>query len=284
MTGPARRAGGSVAAMPLRHVPGGEPLAAIAAAAATTGAIALTAAGLAILARRVAGGFATSPTAAIVWLVVAAGLGMVIAVDLAVGQRLAGRWVAAVARAGLLVAALAMLPTFGPGSLVGQAAIVAAAGATLVPPPGRRRPRSLGNGGRFRSRAAPVFVAPPQPTADALHSGRPIASETPPGADELPGLRQRFARFATASGEDRVVGQVLVELAPGSRAGHAHIGFCPPFAALPTVEVTTDYDGVEAVVSAAEVLPWGLRVECRLSEPAEDPVAIPVEFVARHPA
>lgn len=283
MTGPARRSGGGVATMPRRHAAGGESLATIAAAAAVTAATALTAAGLAILARRMAGGFAASPTAGIAWLVVAAGLGVVIAVDVAVGQRLAGRWVAIVARAGLLVAALAMLPTFGPGSLVGQAAIVAAAGAALVPPPGRRRPRSLG-GGRFPGRAGPVVVAPPQSTAAAGHPGRPTASETPRGVDELPGLRQRFARFATDSGEDRVVGQVLVELAAGSRAGHAHIGFCPPFAALPTVEVTTDYDGVEAVVSAAEVLPWGLRVECRLSEPAEEPIAIPVEFVARHPA
>jgi hypothetical protein len=284
MTGAARRSGDGVAATPRRYVPGDEPLATIAASAAATAAIALTAAGFAILARRVAGGFAASPTAGIAWLVVAAGLGVVIAIDVAVGHRLAGRWVASVARAGLFVAALAMLPTFGPGSLVGQAAIVAAAGAALVPPPGRRRPRSLGNRGRFRSRAAPVVVAPPQPAADAGHHGHPIAPETLPAADEPPGLRQRFARFANQSGEDRVVGRVLVELAPGSRAGHAHVGFCPPFAALPTVEVTTDYDGVEAVVSAAEVLPWGLRVECRLSEPAEEPVAIPVEFVARHPA
>jgi hypothetical protein len=38
------------------------------------------------------------------------------------------------------------------------------------------------------------------------------------------------------------------------------------------------------VVSAAEVLPWGVRVECRLAEPAEEPVEIPVDLVAEAPA
>jgi hypothetical protein len=71
-------------------------------------------------------------------------------------------------------------------------------------------------------------------------------------------------------------------VATGSRTGHAHVGFCPSFAALPTVEVQSDYDGVEAELSVAEVLPWGLRLECRLAEPADEPLEIPVDFQARH--
>jgi len=50
------------------------------------------------------------------------------------------------------------------------------------------------------------------------------------------------------------------------------------------VEVTTDCDFVEAEVAAAEVLPWGVRVECRLSEPAEEPLEIPVAIRAVRPA
>jgi len=34
------------------------------------------------------------------------------------------------------------------------------------------------------------------------------------------------------------------------------------------------------VVTAAEVLPWGVRIECRLSEPAEEPLEIPVDLLA----
>jgi hypothetical protein len=37
------------------------------------------------------------------------------------------------------------------------------------------------------------------------------------------------------------------------------------------------------VVTAAEVLPWGVRVECRLAEPAEEPLEIPVDVLAKAP-
>jgi hypothetical protein len=49
------------------------------------------------------------------------------------------------------------------------------------------------------------------------------------------------------------------------------------------VDVTTEYDGVEAVVSAAEILPWGVRIECRLDEPAEEAFEIPVDLFASAP-
>ena len=67
---------------------------------------------------------------------------------------------------------------------------------------------------------------------------------------------------------------------PGALLRVGSIGFLVDydrFAETPTVQVTTDYDGVEAVLSAAEVLPWGVRVECRLAEPAEEPLEIPVD-------
>jgi hypothetical protein len=97
-----------------------------------------------------------------------------------------------------------------------------------------------------------------------------------------PGFRQRLERFQTAAEGDRAIGRVIVDVPTGSRTGHAHIGFCPPFVAMPTVEVTSDDDGIEAVVTAAEVVPWGVRVECRLSEPAEEPLAIPVDILAHY--
>jgi hypothetical protein len=92
--------------------------------------------------------------------------------------------------------------------------------------------------------------------------------------------RQRLERYETAAGEECVRGQVMLSIAAGSRTGHAHVGFCPAFATLPTVEVTTDCDFVEAEVTAAEILPWGVRAECRLSEPAEEPLEIPVTIRA----
>jgi hypothetical protein len=34
---------------------------------------------------------------------------------------------------------------------------------------------------------------------------------------------------------------------------------------------------------AAEVLPWGARIECRLDEPADETILIPVDVYARAP-
>jgi hypothetical protein len=104
-------------------------------------------------------------------------------------------------------------------------------------------------------------------------------------ADDVPGhLRQRFSRYDLPTGGDCVRGRINLAVAAGARAAHGHVGFCPAFSQTPTVEVTTDYDGVEATVSAAEVLPWGVRVECRLAEPAEEPLEIPVDLLVQGPA
>jgi len=37
-------------------------------------------------------------------------------------------------------------------------------------------------------------------------------------------------------------------------------------------------------VAVGELLPWGVRIDCRLAEPADEPLEIPVTFVARGPA
>jgi hypothetical protein len=97
-------------------------------------------------------------------------------------------------------------------------------------------------------------------------------------------LQQRLERYESAEGVDCVSGHVRLSIPAGGKVTHAHVGFCPAFATLPTVEVTTDCDFVEAEVAAAEILPWGVRVECRLSEPAEEPLEIPVAIRAVRPA
>ncbi|NCY03168.1 MAG: hypothetical protein EBX36_09745, partial [Planctomycetia bacterium] len=114
-----------------------------------------------------------------------------------------------------------------------------------------------------------------------------VASAIPPLATAAPAagsVTQRFERRLQPDGSECVFGRVCVGVPEGARTGWAHVGFCPPLAALPMVDVTTDYDGVEAVVSAAEVLPWGVRIECRLDEPADEAIEIPVDFLARPPA
>lgn len=144
--------------------------------------------------------------------------------------------------------------------------------------------------GRARSRAADGRPPQPVPT-DATATLIPDAIPSPPAGDpeeaapRLAGsLLQRFERVALPGGGECVRGRLCLVVPEGSRSGSTHMGFCPPFASLPAVEVTTNYDGVEAVVSAAEVLPWGIRIECRLDEPAEEAIEIPVDVVAHFPA
>jgi hypothetical protein len=143
----------------------------------------------------------------------------------------------------------------------------------------RRRPPA----GPPRERSASIAI-PPATTPSALPASPASHIQADdrlrPAPRQDGSLLQRFERLALPGGAEHVRGRLSVVVPAGTRTGYAHVGFCPPLAALPTVEVTTEYDGVEAVVSAAEVLPWGVRVECRLDEPAEETIEIPVDILA----
>ncbi|MFM1902238.1 MAG: hypothetical protein RLZZ440_138 [Planctomycetota bacterium] len=272
------------AALPRRRP---DPIAGILAAAAAGMAAASAAAGMALVARRISGSFAVAPPAAGGWLVAAAGIGLVAAVDAAGGPS----WQRWLSRGGLAAAALAVAPFGVPASPAAWAPLAMAGVALLLPragrvEPGRRPQRSLTWPRPVSGR--PAAATDPAPRADAAAERLPhLASE--PAAEACPpepvpiGFRQRTERYETGTGGDCLRGRAILAVPTGGRTGFAHIGFCPSFAALPTVEVSTDYDGVEAELLVAETLPWGLRLECRLAEPAEEPLEIPVDFEARLP-
>lgn len=247
--------------------------------AATAISIAVAAAGATLLVRRLGGGFALPPSPALAWAVAVGGIPLVLAVES--GSRLTGeRWPVWLARAGLVAAALALAPLADAAAwtsrAIGLGGTMVALITALRPPLGWRpptlhgwpRPGRIGGPGRTGAVAA---MAP----AAAAPEARGAAGESLPA-----GFRQRLERYETAAGDDCVRGQVMLSVPVGSRTGHAHVGFCPAFATLPSVEVATECDFVEAEVMAAEVLPWGIRVECRLSEPAEEPLEIPVTIRA----
>ncbi|MFM7136682.1 MAG: hypothetical protein ACKO1M_06385, partial [Planctomycetota bacterium] len=204
------------------------------------------------------------------------------------------------ARGGLVAAALAVAPLTAtvawPTRAAGLVGTAVALMAALRPAVGWRRPWPSGFRPANRGDAAAVpRVAEGAGRVRAESCGSAGGpSRSPAPADWQPhvaewsaalpsGYRQRLERFETPAGEECVLGQVMLSVAAGSRTGHAHVGFCPSFATLPIVEVTSDCDFVEAEVTAAEVLPWGVRVECRLSEPAEEPLEIPVAIRAVRP-
>jgi len=250
------------------------------AVAALAGSLALVCAAVLGL-RRLAGAFETAPTPLVVLAVTAAGVGLVVLCDALARRAHAstrGGIVAwgVVARAGLAVALAAVsLPAAlaTPLDAIALAASLLFAGVTIAAPvataAGVRRP------GRERALPQQPPATVPRPTAQATDV---------PRAPACPGhLVQRLERYEL-DGTDCLRGMLTIAVPQGARSAHAHIGFCPSFKQLPHVDVTTEYDGVEAVVSAAEVVPWGARVECRLDEPAEEAIEISVDLFAQSPS
>jgi hypothetical protein len=186
------------------------------------------------------------------------------------GSRLAGgRTGPLIARIGMLLGVLAL--AVPPASTIGSwAAVSVALAATLAV---SLRPLTGAVVSWPTARGWRPAAAVPSPVA-----ARPPRRRR----RRLPGsLRQRYERYELPAGGDCIRGRLAIAVPAGARAAAGHIGFCPAFAETPEVEVTTSYDGVEVTVAAAEVLPWGVRVECRLAEPAEEPLEIPVDILAR---
>jgi hypothetical protein len=221
-----------------------------------------------LLALRRLGGAIEPANPALVLGGVAVGIPLLLAAD--AGRRAGGSLVSTVvARCGLVlaVAALALPPrATAPADWIALVAAVIATAVTVGRAPA--------------ARGAAWLPARPRSTTPTV-SRHPRDADRRRRRDPQAGmLRQRFERRELPAGSERVRGRVVVGVPAGGKVGYGHLGFCPAFVATPTVDVTTAYDGVEVVVSAAEVLPWGLRVECRLAEPAEESLDIPVDVVA----
>ena len=249
----------------------------VAAVGSVAGWLAVVCGGM-LLARRLAGGMAAPPGP--LALVVVCGVGglLVAAGDLA--SRYGGGRALLAPRVGFAMAALAMalpLPSGPSAALLMAALTVALAVALLVHPwagPWLGLPRP--------SEATPVDQSPGPPPQEPIAIVRDDDSFVGwRAADEH--VLQQQQRCTRADGSEYVRGRLFLAVPTGVRAASGHVGFCPPFATIPTVDVTTAYDEVEAIVAAAEVLPWGVRVECRLDEPAYEPFEIPIDITATSP-
>ncbi|MEI6256282.1 MAG: hypothetical protein WCQ77_06530, partial [Planctomycetota bacterium] len=282
---------------------GDEPLDRLAAiAAAFLPLVAMLAGGLAVacggvlMLRRVAGAIETATGAEAVIAACSAGLLLVVIGDLASRQAMAqglsrrGTWLAAVlTRLGLFLAVTAVAVPLRLAPLSDALAVIVALAVTaaaIIHGPlttvAHRKLRpwwpAAPGGGVPAHQSLPPHQGAPVQTASGFVGAQ--AWTTPMAGS----LLQRTERRALADGGEMVRGTVCVVVPAGSRSGSGHVGFCPPLAAYPAVELSTDYDGVEAVLSAAEVLPWGVRIECRLDEPADETIEIPVDIKATTPA
>lgn len=250
----------------------------LAATAAGAGCLAVICGGV-IAMRRLTVGVTLVPDA-VPLAALCIGGGLLVAVgDIAAGR--AGKPRPMLTRIGFLVAAVATalpLPIGRPGTAAVAVVSVACATALLVRPKIARPRPPL---------AAPVVPAPVDPPDEgpAISSPLVVTPWSGSATTASPGehLLQRQERIALADGGECVRGRLFLAVAAGSRNASGHVGFCPPLTAIPTVELSTAYDDVEAVVVAAEVLPWGVRVECRLDEPADEPLQIPIDVYAVTP-
>ena len=253
--------------------------------------------GAVLVLRRLAGAFAAPPGPEAVLAICGAGLLLVAVGDLpmrSAATRAAGpamAWVPAVlTRLGLLMGVAAVgLPLRDRSGVdaITTIAAVAVSLATAIRGPVadlirsrfvHRRPAAA-----HRRTAVPSAPVPPSEAVPTARSSPPMLQARLPEAATCPpagNVLQRFERLALPDGAECVRGRLCVTVSKGARAGFGHVGFCPPLASQPTIEVTSDYDGVEANVAAAEVLPWGVRIECRLDEPAEETIEIPVDIFA----
>jgi len=300
----------------MRDRPGPRLLEALGAAVAATS----LAAALVLVIRRMQVSFDTSEHASILAMI--AGVTLVTLVDAAsIGagtaaktlQRLAVRLGLALTLAATLPGPSALLaPHESPLWLVAIAGAVAAAVIAMVAPiapwlgrrpePARRR----SDGTRRHSGEREPFPPSEQRRRRTDRVRRRLATEpsppaTPPAAEptflgashaapDVPAsppagiIQQRFERYLLPDERMECLrGTLHLAVVAGSRLVTGHVGFCPPFHQLPQVEVGTACEEVEATITAAEVLPWGVRVECRLDEPADETILIPIDVVARAP-
>jgi hypothetical protein len=96
-------------------------------------------------------------------------------------------------------------------------------------------------------------------------------------------LVQSLERITIEGPENRrevARGRILMRVPAGGRIASGHVGFCPPLPSVPRVDLSAADDVIEAMPVATEVRPWGMRIECRLEEPATEEVDLAVDWQA----
>ena len=86
---------------------------------------------------------------------------------------------------------------------------------------------------------------------------------TEPAADVL----QQLTLRTTAEGGQELSGWLRMPLTAGQRTGSLHVAFCPSFDQMPQVQAEA-VSGPDCRIKAAQVLPYGARLDVKLDEPA----------------
>jgi hypothetical protein len=138
-----------------------------------------------------------------------------------------------------------------------------------------------------RSAMGHAVNRPPTSKPVAAATGGLPASVAVVQADELPvalapgsEVVQQLIRSQAADGSELLTGFLRLSFAPMQRTASAHVAFCPPFGRAPRLEVR-QCEGPPARVKTAQLLPYGARLDLKLVAPAEEPLAVLLQFAAR---
>ncbi len=92
-------------------------------------------------------------------------------------------------------------------------------------------------------------------------------------------ISQQVQRALTQDQRDSCFGWVRAHFHAQQRTENLHLAFCPPFLTTPTVDLQ-QLDGPPLQIKAAQVLPYGARVELRLARASDQPVTATIGFTA----
>ncbi len=88
---------------------------------------------------------------------------------------------------------------------------------------------------------------------------------------------QWLVRRREPAGGETIEGWVRVPFESGQRHANAHLAICPALAAAPACYAEPS-DGPPCQVKVGQVLPYGVRLEIKLDETADEPCEVLVEF------
>jgi len=126
---------------------------------------------------------------------------------------------------------------------------------------------------RWPRRTQSVAVGHSMIDGGAVEQGaRPLTSLDPGATQQL--------IYRCADGVATVEGVLRVDFAAGERTVNSHVAFCPAFSGPPHVDIELT-GGPECSVRPTLVVPWGVRWELKLAEPAATASFVTFEFLAR---
>lgn len=91
---------------------------------------------------------------------------------------------------------------------------------------------------------------------------------------------QQQVRIRSAAGCETLTGDFRAAFLPAQRSTSLHVAFCPPFVLAPDVHVQ-QISGPEARLKIAQVLPFGARIDVKLSREATTSTEVVVHVAAQ---